>query len=182
MHNASLILVTTAKHDTILLVKRKDVPIWVLPGGGIDIGETSEQAAVRELKEETGLSITFLQHIAHFLPSNKLSAQTDIFLTFLPEKYLLNYTFVDSSEECDDIAVFNIDSLPKTIFPLHRMWIEEILSFAKRGNHTFPYTRTLDEVTYFWFLKTLILHPLFSFRYLFSRLIKISKLFWNNKE
>ncbi|ODS06165.1 8-oxo-dGTP diphosphatase [Bacillus velezensis] len=45
----------------ILLVKRKDVPLWDLPGGGIEEGETPEAAAVREAFEETGYNVTILQ-------------------------------------------------------------------------------------------------------------------------
>ena len=33
-------------------------PRWITPGGGIDLGETIQQAAVRELAEETGLQVT----------------------------------------------------------------------------------------------------------------------------
>lgn len=40
----------------ILLVKRKNPPYgWAFPGGFIDVGETCENAARRELEEETGL-------------------------------------------------------------------------------------------------------------------------------
>lgn len=42
----------------VLLIKRTHAPfegMWCLPGGFIDMDETPEQAAVRELKEETGL-------------------------------------------------------------------------------------------------------------------------------
>ena len=46
------------KDGKILLIKRKNPPFgWALPGGFVDEGETVEQAAIREAKEETGLDV-----------------------------------------------------------------------------------------------------------------------------
>jgi len=44
--------------DSLVLVKRKNPPHgWALPGGLVEVGETVEEAAVREIKEETGLEL-----------------------------------------------------------------------------------------------------------------------------
>ncbi|MBD3402596.1 NUDIX domain-containing protein [candidate division GN15 bacterium] len=47
-------------NDEIVLIRRANDPFknqWAIPGGFVDIGETVEQAAVREAKEETGLEV-----------------------------------------------------------------------------------------------------------------------------
>lgn len=41
----------------LLLTRRRDNGLWCIPGGGMDAGETWSQAAVREVREETGLHI-----------------------------------------------------------------------------------------------------------------------------
>ena len=58
--------VLPVKHLSILLVKRNkepDVDKWSLPGGFIDLNETSKEASIRVLKKETGLGNVYMQQI-----------------------------------------------------------------------------------------------------------------------
>ena len=55
----------TDSEGRLLLVLQPGVPadFWILPGGGVEEGETSREAVVREVREETGLAVEALQPI-----------------------------------------------------------------------------------------------------------------------
>lgn len=53
----------------VLLVQRRSEPLagqWSLPGGAVELGETLEEAVVRELREETGLTVRVLELVEAF--------------------------------------------------------------------------------------------------------------------
>jgi 8-oxo-dGTP pyrophosphatase MutT (NUDIX family) len=54
---ARVLIVSPARRVLLLRLEPSfDEPFWVTPGGGVDDGETLEQAAMRELREEVGRS------------------------------------------------------------------------------------------------------------------------------
>jgi ADP-ribose pyrophosphatase len=57
------------KEDCVLLVRRGQAPakdLWAIPGGSVEIGETLQEAAEREILEETGIQIRALKPIYTF--------------------------------------------------------------------------------------------------------------------
>lgn len=46
------------QEDRIVLIRRSDTGMWALPGGTLEWGETLREALMREVREETGASVT----------------------------------------------------------------------------------------------------------------------------
>lgn len=115
----------------ILLVQRHQAPgagLWAMPGGHIDAGETSRQALIRELGEETGLGVPanlFGQgHVFdHPNRSERGWVRTEVFAAELASPEL---TKVDG-QEIRDAQWFDIDTLnPKMMFEDHYDIIQEM--------------------------------------------------------
>lgn len=63
---ADCVVITREEELKVLLIQRGNEPFkgcWAFPGGFMDMDETTEQCAIRELKEETGLDVTGVQQL-----------------------------------------------------------------------------------------------------------------------
>lgn len=68
----------------IVLIERKHEPFgWALPGGFVDVGETVEQAAVREAREETGLSVKLKQVLGVYSDPDRDPRGHTVSVTFI---------------------------------------------------------------------------------------------------
>ncbi len=64
-----VVVVTREPRRRVLLIRRKSDPYagaWAVPGGFIDMDESLDEAAARELREETGVEVTQLQQLHTF--------------------------------------------------------------------------------------------------------------------
>lgn len=69
--------VVTDEHDRIVLIRRRDNDLWALPGGGMELGESIVDSAVREVKEETGLDVEVTGLIGVYTNPSHVMAYTD---------------------------------------------------------------------------------------------------------
>ena len=60
----------------ILMIRRSDNGNWAFPGGGMDLGESMPQAAVREAKEETGYDVEITGLVGIYTDPNHLIEYT----------------------------------------------------------------------------------------------------------
>jgi ADP-ribose pyrophosphatase YjhB (NUDIX family) len=54
--SVGVVAIVFDEHSRVLLCHRRDMDMWDLPAGGVVNGELPTEAAIRETKEETGLS------------------------------------------------------------------------------------------------------------------------------
>ena len=166
MKSGCVAVVFDEEKKKFLLVKRRDVPVWVLPGGGIDPGETAEAATIREVLEESGLEVEIVRKVAVYTPTGKLSSETHLFecAVIQGEPKL--------SDESLDVGFFPVDTYPPPVFEVHRGWL---LDTCKN----FPeiITKPVEGLEWSALVKIIMGHPILAARYLLTKI----GLRWNSK-
>lgn len=150
-------IVFTPNRKSVLLILRRDVPVWVLPGGGIDPGETPEHAVVREILEETGFQVKVDRLVGDYYPANRLTYHTQLF-----ECSILSGE-ATITNETRGAKFFPIDSLPP-MPPPYPEWVTDGLTQIA------PVSKTMHSVNYLKLLQYSLSHPLLVLRFLLSRI------------
>ncbi len=106
----------------IILIKRKNPPAgWAIPGGFVDYGETLEEAAIREMKEETSLDINLGRQFHTYSNPDRDPRHHTVSTIFIA-------TATGNPEAVDDaidIGIFTKDNLPEDIAFDHRQILED---------------------------------------------------------
>jgi ADP-ribose pyrophosphatase YjhB (NUDIX family) len=96
----------------IVLIKRKNPPDgWALPGGFVDYGESLEQAAIREAKEETSIDITLTSQFRTYSDPARDPRKHTISTVFLARA---DGTPV-AADDAAAIGIFTRDTLPSPL-------------------------------------------------------------------
>ena len=114
----------------ILLVKRKDDGLWAIPGGFLQEGESLNQCAERELKEETGITVPYLEQFENF--SNPIrDPRTQVisvaFIAIHPSGKLKLRADTDVS----DVNWFDYEMIPELAFDHNEICIKARLRLDK---------------------------------------------------
>jgi len=113
-----LVYRNTGKDTEILLIKRKNEPFkdrWALPGGFIEMDETLYEAALRELKEETGLFVPSLKQFHTFDAVDRDPRHRTISTVFTGKAGRDSGT-ASASSDARDVEWFCISDLPDLAF------------------------------------------------------------------
>jgi 8-oxo-dGTP diphosphatase len=103
---------------SVLLIKRKYEPFqkfWALPGGLVQNEESLEQAANRELREEAGIDVNYLEQLYSFGKPDRDPRNRVVSVAYYglvrPKDYQIS-----AQTDAEDVAWFNIKKLPKLAF------------------------------------------------------------------
>lgn len=126
----------TLKDRMVLLVERGKAPargLWGLPGGAVEVGETTEEAVAREVLEETNVVVKPVELLTVFNSINR-DEDDKVRTHFILFEYLCEYVSGDvvAGDDAPEARWVSIDDLDSVnIMKFTRDFIEKV--FTERG-------------------------------------------------
>lgn len=104
----------------VVLVRRNNPPPgWALPGGFVDYGETCEQAAVRELREETGLDVSLVSLLGVYSDPCRDPRMHTMSVVYIGQA--VDASALRAGDDAGEAQWFRLHSLPETAFDHDRI-------------------------------------------------------------
>lgn len=114
---ADVAVITTEQEPKVLLIQRGNEPYkghWAFPGGFMDMDETTEQCAIRELEEETGLHISEVKQIGAYSKVDRDPRGRTITVAYIAR--IANAEKVNGQDDAAKAEWFPINNLPPLAF------------------------------------------------------------------
>ena len=113
------------QQNRVFLIRHTYVPGWHLPGGGVETGETAQDALDRELREEACIAINEAPHLFGVFFNNRISRRDHVLVYVIRRFTVLEVKQPD--REIAEAGFFPLDQLPEGTTMATRTRLAEIL-------------------------------------------------------
>ena len=136
------IIVYNPNENKIVLIERKFEPFgWALPGGFVDYGESLENAAMRECKEETSLDVELICQFQTYSNPKRDTRKHTISTVFIAQ---MKGGILKAQDDAVDADWLNLDHLPNLVFD-HNLIIEDFKKNFLSETAYFLQSRNLEN-------------------------------------
>lgn len=131
--------------NRVLLTLRDDLPVWCLPGGAVEAGESLMEAAVRETQEETGIEVAITRIVGVYSrPHWRDGGNHEVVFMGRP----VGGSLQPQDGEATAVSYFALDALPDNLLWWHRERVFEALQETQAVARTQDARWPLPNVSY----------------------------------
>jgi ADP-ribose pyrophosphatase YjhB (NUDIX family) len=113
----------------IVLIKRKLPPFgWAIPGGFVDYGESLEEAALREAREETSIEVTLTRKMHTYSDPERDPRQHTITTVYIAR----GKGVPGAADDSEAIGIFGRDNLPRPLMFDHARILKDYFEIYRQ--------------------------------------------------